>query len=119
MQPVDFGNRYPFTDNMEEAKEITIRCLGGKLTYLERSEHCELTDIFVDAEQRRQGIGSRLVSELRRRMQIVNKTVYVLTRRSNHEARVFYHSLGLYPVVIPGLLAEGTDAMIYIDRERP
>ncbi len=94
----------------------TIVVSSGKLTYCQKPGNVyELLDIVVPEEDRRKGIGTELVQELRK---AVDGPIHVFTRRSNGVARCFYQSLGMFPIVIPGYYTE-EDGVLYVDKLRP
>jgi SAM-dependent methyltransferase len=83
---------------------------GGVLVYrYGQSGTCELYDLFVEEDYRRQGVATRLIGQLLDGLD--GETVYAFTRADNHAALSLYRSLGFAVIPVGGLYL-GSDACI-------
>jgi ribosomal protein S18 acetylase RimI-like enzyme len=95
--------------NPEEFARNTIILPGGHLVYRPGQDgSCEVYDLLVEEDQRRQGIGSRLVQEL---FSHVHGTLYGFTQQSNEVAQRFYRSRGFSLTLVPNLYRGGHGVM--------
>jgi ribosomal protein S18 acetylase RimI-like enzyme len=96
--------------------ELTIS--GGKALYHSKPGGVtEIVDVIVDEPMRRRGLGTQLIKTVKSRID-KDSVIHVFTRRTNGIARLFYKSLGMYEIVIPGFYPND-DACLFIDKERP
>lgn len=81
--------------------QCRIHTTGGVLVYrYGQPGTCELFDLFVEEDYRRQGVATRLVGQLLDG--IDGETVYAFTRADNHAALALYRGLGFAVTPIPG-----------------
>ena len=112
---------YRVSDSLKSPEEFNCNAIMlakglGRLVYRPGQDGtCELYDLIVEEDQRRKGLGSRLVRELE---SLVQGTIYGFTRRSNVKAQAFYVSRGfsLYPA--PGLY-RGEDGVMFVKQRFP
>ncbi|MCK9569101.1 GNAT family N-acetyltransferase [Candidatus Pacearchaeota archaeon] len=97
---------------------VELKMAGGKLVYHTKPGGVtEIVDIEVAEASRRKGIGGQLVKAVASCVG-EHSVIHVFTRRTNGIARLFYQSLGMFEVVIPGFYPN-EDACLFVNKERP
>lgn len=110
-------SRYMLIDSVSEPELQTINRIameGGILEYrLGMGNVCEIYNIVVEENQRRKGIGTRLLEGLEKRLKTTEySSIYLFTKEDNLEAREFYEARGFTGRDLPWFYG-GTGAIIY------
>lgn len=105
-------------DYVQHAEHLLMTHEGARLEFMfGPGERCEIIDIEIPAEGRRNGLGRKMIDELCQLCKRRNvKVVYAITRASNRIAQKFYENLRFDVSVLrdfydPGV--QSVDALLY------
>jgi ribosomal protein S18 acetylase RimI-like enzyme len=102
-----------FREGLGDETGRVIRHEWGWLEYrFAPARTCEIVNIEVDPEHRREGVGTSMIEELRDMPEV--GTVYAFTRADNVNALRFYVKIGFTCFQIPGYYGDWEDGVLVV-----